>query len=160
MCKLVWILISLLLCGCALHGDDKAHSVRVRFVPGSVPTSPLESGSGAVWSSLHPGPGGKLILQAWAGIGDKFPVQDKDDLLHFEVELKDGDDDHLSLDILSQQVVQKIDVQRDKPAQVQVAGIEYELTYPSVSVSSKENKFTTNKAMLLVTRVALSRTPQ
>jgi len=110
----------------------------------------MEAGKGAVWTSLHPGPGQKLILQAWAGIGDKFPVKDKDSTVHFEVLLTDGDDDHLSLEILSPQGVQMIDVQRDQPAQLHVAGIEYQFTYPSVNVSSKENKSTTNKAMIII----------
>ena len=154
MNKVCGILVCLLLVGCALRGGDKTNSMRrVRFVPGSPPTSPLEASGSAVWTALRPFPepdSDSLVLNAWAGVGDKFPVGTKGGATLFEVLLKDGDDERVSLEILSDHGSQTIEVQRDKPAQVEVAGVKYEFTYPTVGVGSTEEKTTTNKAMLIV----------
>lgn len=42
---------------------------------------------------------GGLFLQAWAGIGEKFPVREKDGPLLFEVTVLDGDDGHLVMEV-------------------------------------------------------------
>jgi hypothetical protein len=130
--------------------EDKPHLVRKRFVPG-------KSEHGASFSQLRPEPDnrGGVFLQAWAGIGDTFPVREKDGPALFEVTVLNGDDDHLVLEVRSKAVTQKIDVRRDKSEHVVVAGIRYELAYPSVSVSSAD-KQTTNQAMILVCRPAQS----
>jgi hypothetical protein len=126
--------------------DDKPHLVRQRFVPG-------KSENGASWSALRPEPDnrGGVFLQAWAGIGEKFPVKEKGGPTLFEVTVLDGDDDHLLMEVRSKEVTQKIDVRRDKSEQVVIAGIRYELAYPSTSVSSAD-KATTNQAMIMVCR--------
>ena len=126
--------------------EDKPHLIRKRFVPG-------KSEHGASFSALRPGPdqSGGLFLQAWAGIGDKFPVREKDGPTLFEVTVLDGDDDHLVMEVRHKDVTQKIDVRRDKAAFMTVEGIQYELAYPSISVSSAD-KPTTNQAMIMVCR--------
>ncbi len=91
------------------------------------------------------------VLQAWAGVGEKFPVREKDGPTHFEVTVVAGDDDHLVLELHSKDPVQKIDVRRDKAIPVLVGGIRYELAYPSTSVSSSGTT-TTNQAMIMVCR--------
>ena len=129
-------------------------AVRMRFVPGGPPAKGATDFRGASWTELGPGPEkGVLWLQAHAGVGDKFPVIDKQGLHLFEVVLADGDDDHVVLEIRSQEGAKKIDLPRDKPGAVKVAGIKYDLLYPSISVGAAPGeKPTTNKAMLMVTR--------
>lgn len=127
---------------------------RVRFVPGSAPMKGSSDFKGASCTGLVPGPRkGELWLQAHADVGDDFPVIDEKGVTLFEVLLKAGDDDHLVLEIHTKEGKQKIDLQRDKAGAVTVAGIKYDLSYPSVSVAAAPNaKPTTNKAMLMVTR--------
>jgi hypothetical protein len=124
--------------------EDKPHLVRRRFVPGP-------SEHGASFSALRPGPekDGGSFLQAWAGVGENFPVKDKTGVTLFEVTVLEGDDDHLVMQIRAKEETQKIDVKRDKSEPVTVAGIRYEVAYPSVSVSSAD-KTTSNQAMILV----------
>ena len=129
-------------------------AVRMRFVPGG----PLAKGSsdfkGASFTELGEGPvKGELWCQAHAGVGDTFPVIDKKGVTLFEVLLAEGDDDHVMLEIRSKEGAKKIDLPRDKAGSVEVAGIKYGLSYPSVSVAAApKEKPTTNKAMLMVTR--------
>ena len=134
--------------------DAKSGDVRVRFVPDLHRKKGEASGHGASWSKLDPGPEkGILWLQAHAGIGDKFPVREKDDVTLFDVVVKEGDDDHLVLEIRSKKALQKIDLHRDKREVVEVDGVKYEILYPSVSVAAGGNdRPTTDQAMLMVTR--------
>lgn len=129
-------------------------AVRMRFVPGGPPAKGSSDFKGAAVTSLDEGPvKGELWCQAHAGVGDKFPVVDKEGVTLFEVLLAAGNDDHVVLEIRSKEGAKKIDLPRDKPASVEVAGIKYRLSYPSVSVAAAANeKPTTNKAMLMVTR--------
>ena len=124
--------------------EDKPHLVRKRFVPG-------KTEHGASFSGLRPGPGkdGELFLQAWAGIGDKFPVKNQAGATLFDVAVVDGDDDHLVMEIRAKEGIQKIDVKRDKSETAAVAGTRYIVSYPSVSVSSAEEA-TSNQAMLII----------
>jgi hypothetical protein len=154
MRKLLGVLIGLLFCGCAVHDGSKPHSVRLRFVPEAAPQSPLESSDSAVWSALRPGPNpqsGELFLQAWAGIGHKFPVQEEGGPTLFEVTLKQGNDDRLVAEVRSKQGTQTVELKRDKSVPVTIAGITYRLLYPTCDVSSTQGKSATNKAMLIVT---------
>ena len=80
-------------------------------------------------------------------------MMDKEGATLFEVLLAAGYDDHVVLEIRSKGSGKKIDLPRDKPGSVDVAGIKYGLSYPSVSVAAARNENpTTNKAMLMVTR--------
>lgn len=154
MRKLFGVIVGLLLCGCAVHDGNKPHSVRLRFVPGADPQSSLESSHSAVWSSLRPGPDpqhGELFLQAWAGIGHKFPVQKEGGPTLFEVAVVEGNDDRLVVEVRSKTGTQTVELKRDKPVPVQVAGATYELLYPTCHVSAAQDRSTTNKAMLIVT---------
>ena len=130
---------------------DKPRIVRQRFVPGAAPQSPMESSDSAVWSALHPR-AGELFLQAWAGIGHKFPVQKKDGPMLFEVALTQGNDERLVIEVRSEDGIQTVELKRDTSVPVKVAGITYKLLYPSCHVSSAENRSTTNKAMLIIAR--------
>ena len=129
-------------------------AVRMRFVPGGPPAKGSSDFEGASFTALGEGPvKGELWCQANAGVGDKFPVIDKEGVTLFEVLLAAGDDDHLVLEIRAKEGTKKIDLHRDKLGSVEVAGIKYGLSYPSVSVAARPNeKPTTNKAMLMVTR--------
>ena len=132
----------------------KQQSVRMRFVPGTPPRKGSVDYAGASQTDLGPGPvKGVLWCQAHAGVGDQFPVIDKEGVKLFEVRLAEGNDDRVVLEISSKEGVKKIDLPRDKRGAVKVGGIEYELLYPSVSVAgTPDEKPTTNKAMLMVTR--------
>ena len=154
MWKLLCVIIGLLLCGCAMHDSNKPHSVRLRFVPGSAPQSPMESSDSAVWSSLRAGPGpqhSNLFLQAWAGIGHKFPVQREGGPTLFEVAVIQGNDEHIVAEVRSKEGTQTVGLKRDRPTPIKVGGVDYELLYPTCNVSSAQNRTTTNKAMLIVT---------
>ena len=64
-----------------------------------------------------------------------------------------GQKPQVVLDIRSKEGAKRIDLRRDRPGAVKVAGIEYDLLYPSVSVGAAPGERpTTNKAMLMVTR--------
>jgi hypothetical protein len=94
-----------------------------------------------------------LWCQAHAGVGDEFPVMSKDEVKLFDVRLVEGNDDHVVLEIRWRGGAKKIEVPRDKRRSLEIAGVEYELLYPSVSVGAVVGeKPTTNKAMLLITR--------
>jgi hypothetical protein len=129
-------------------------AVRMRFVPGDPPAKGSSDFKGASCTSLVPGPEkGVLWCQAHAGVGDQFPVITEDGVKLFDVRLAEGDDDHVVLEIRSKEGAKKIDLPRDKAGSVEVEGIKYGLSYPSVTVAAAPNeKPTTNKAMLMVTR--------
>src|SRR4051794_22429677 len=75
--------------------------VRVRFVPEKASASDPSVGGGASFSKLVPGPEKEmLLLQAHAGIGDKFPVPTEKGGTLFKVLLADGNDDRLVLEII------------------------------------------------------------
>jgi len=154
MNRVCGILVCLLLVSCALHGNvKKDHAVRQRFVPGSVPTNPSEAGSGASWTAFIPfgrPDTDKLTVLASAGIGDKFPVAMKDGDTLFEVRMKDGNDDRVCLEIITKEGTKDIEVQRDKPVQIEVAGVVYTISYPSIEVAASSNQPTTTKAELFI----------
>jgi hypothetical protein len=82
---------------------------------------------------------------AHAGIGDTFPVQDKDGRTLGEVFIAAGDDTHLQVEIRSKEGLQKIEVRRDKAVSFQMAGSKIGLLFPTVSVNAAEfNNPTTN----------------
>ena len=92
-------------------------------------------------------------LMAHAGIGDTFPVQDKDGHTSGEVFIAGGNDTQLQVEIRSKEGLQKIEVRRDKAVSFQMAGSKSELLFPTVSVNAAEVKNpSTNKAMLILTR--------
>jgi hypothetical protein len=92
-----------------------------------------------------------LFLQAWAGTGQKFPVQEVAGQTLFEVAVIQGNDDLLTAEVRSKDGTQTVDLRKDKPVRVMVAGSAYELLYPRRYVSSDQNSRTTGKAMLIVT---------
>jgi hypothetical protein len=145
----IGVLVGVLLCGCAAHNDGAPATVRQRFVPA---TSTSARGNGAIRSALHAfgDKPGMLMMQAWAGIGDKFPVQHEDGRTFFEVTLVEGNDDHLVLELSSAGGSQRMDVWRDKAASARVSGSMYEFVYPSVTANATA-KPTTDKAFIIVT---------
>ncbi len=132
----------------------ESKTVRLRFVPGGPPAKGAADFKGASQTALGPGPQkGVLWCQAHAGVGDHYPVMSKEGVTFFEVLLAEGDDDQVVLEIRSKEGAKKIDLPRDKPRSVEVAGIKYDFLYPSVFVAAVPGeKPTTNKAMLMVTR--------
>jgi hypothetical protein len=110
----------------------------------------------ADWSELGNGPGtgaGSSGLMAHAGVGDTFPVQDKDGHTLGEVFIAGGDDTQLQVEVRSKEGLQKLQVRRDKAVSFQMAGSKIELLFPTVSVNAAEFKNpTTNKAFLIMTR--------
>lgn len=156
MYKSMALFLCVLFAGCgASEIESAAHSVRLRFVPGSAPSSPLESSEGAVWSSFSPPPipdATYLMFNGHAALGDTFPVAHPNEAALFEIRLVDGDDDHLSLELLFEGGPKSIDVKRDSPEEVTIKGVAYRINYHSIEVSSAEGKSTTNKATILVTK--------
>ena len=153
--------------------------VRVRFVPDPHPKARQPTGISA-WSALGPfdetawagkkfpvsssadfsalgaGPGavgGDTMLMAHVGIGDTFPVQDKDGHTLGEVFIAGGDDDHLLVEVRSKEGLQKIELRRDKVVSIQMAGSKFEFLFPNTSVkpTGKEQP-ATSKAMITVKR--------
>ena len=127
--------------------------VRLEFNPGGGPWSGESPFQGASWHAFGPGPGKGNIMQARAGIGDRFPVESKDGTKHFEVALENGLDDHLVVLVTAADVDQTVRLPRDKPVEITVAGAKYTLLYPTtrVAVATGERP-TTNKAMIMVTQ--------
>jgi hypothetical protein len=143
-------LLGLLFCGCASHEAANPHVVQQRFVP--VPHDP-SAGSAANWTALVPFPdkNGAPHVLAHAGVGDKFPVQEKGGPTLFQVLVVEGDDAHLILEIRSEETLKKIDLRRDQSVSVQVTDGRYEFCYPTTHVSRAAQP-TTSKAFLLVKR--------
>jgi hypothetical protein len=138
----------------SLAEEESRISARLRFVPdggawkGETPTK------GASWTALGPGlEKNTLFLQARAGIGDKFPIQDKAGHNLFEIKIVEGDDDRLVAEVNSKSGIQKVELSRDRSAEVRISGTKYELLYPTITVAAapKENP-STNKATVMVTR--------
>ena len=124
----------------------------MQFSP-DMPLESLDYYNGATWTQLRPFPNpdsDTLVLHGWAGIGAKFPVFKEDDVALFEVRLKDGDDDRVTIEIISTHGSKEIELQRDKAVKAEVENVEYEFRFPSVYVASTEKEKTTDKAMLLV----------
>jgi len=121
--------------------------VRQRFVP----TKP-SGNNNASWQNLGPDPfrPGSLWAMGSAGIGDKFPVQEKAHEPLFEVTVIDGDDDHLVVEVSSKEGSQQVELWRDKPVSVQIAERKYELRFPTAQVNPAD-KTTTDKAHVIVT---------
>jgi hypothetical protein len=88
---------------------------------------------------------------ARAGIGDTFPVQAENLPKLFDVIVVAGDDDHLMLEVRSEEALQRLDLRRDETLWVKVTGHKYSLAYPSITVNS-DSQPTTDKAMILVHR--------
>ena len=91
------------------------------------------------------------MAQARAGMGDTFPVQERDGRTLFRICVVEGNDDRLVLEIRTTEAPRRVELRRDKPVSVQIAESRYELLYPSVTVSSGGPP-TTTKATLIVTR--------
>ena len=125
--------------------------VRVRFVPVDTHAEP---GGGANWTRLVPAPDrpGALWAVVHAGLGDTFPVQEKGNRTLFKVAVTEATDDRFGLAIHKENESQRIDLPRDKLVSVQIAESTYEFYYPTRHVDSAD-KATTNKAMLIVTRL-------
>ncbi len=154
MNKVHSVAMCLLILGCVSREDDKsAEAVRVRFVPDAAVANSLNPTTGAHWTQLRPFPNPDsetLQLFGWAGIGQKFPVGTEAGVTLFEVLLKDGNDDRLSLEIVSDHGSEPIKLRRDKTIKVEVNRVEYELKYPTVEMASTAKQETTTQAMVLV----------
>jgi hypothetical protein len=133
MRKLVCVLLVIVLCGCAAHESNEPHNVRLRFAP----DDPSLTVAGSVsWGRLGGSPGGAALIRT--PLGGEFPIRDEDGRIHFKATLVGGDDDHLVVELRSENGSQRIEVQRDKPVTVRVAESKYELSYPSSYVSSAD----------------------
>ncbi|MBI5822095.1 MAG: hypothetical protein HZA88_24240 [Verrucomicrobia bacterium] len=142
---------AMLLTGCAVQKETQLQVLRQRFVP--VPHD-SSCGGGANWTALHrlsDDKPGVLMVMAHAGIGDTFPVQEEHNPKLFDVIVVAGDDEHLMLEVRSEEGSQRLDLRRDGTVWVKVAGRKYSVAYPSVTVSPG-SKPTTDKAMILVHR--------
>ena len=136
------ILITLCVCGNAVADDDRPQVVRLRFVPEKPPATSVASGS-----RLGAGPGGCAMIDA--GIDDTFPVQDKDGHILFDLVVIEACDAQFVVEVRSKDAPKTLDLQRDKPVTVQVAGNKYELLYPTVYVTLG-SKTTTSRVLLTV----------
>ena len=122
--------------------------VRQRFVP-AIPSG----NNNASWTSLGPRPDRSDILWAMAdaGVGDKFPVQEKGNHTLFEVTVKEGDDDHVVVEISSEgNASQGLELLRDKTVPVRIGERKFELLFPTTQVNPTD-KPTTEKAHFIVT---------
>lgn len=128
--------------------------MRLKFVPEGGAWKGETAFKGASWTNLAPGlTKGTLFLHAKAGIGDKFPVQDKAGVTLFEVRLLEGSDERIVVEVLNGDRAQKVELPRDHIAKVEVGGLTYELRYASVSVDpAKDPNPSSNKATIFVTR--------
>jgi hypothetical protein len=134
--------------------EEPKISTPLRFVPdggawkGETPTK------GASWTAFGPGmEKNSLFLQGRAGVGDKFPVQDKSGTALFEIKLVEGDDDRLVVEVQSKSGNKKLELPRDRSAEVTISGTNYELLYPTITVAATPTeKPSTNKATVLVIR--------
>ena len=145
----------LLLSGCASQPGKDQGAVRQRFVPTPAPKRSESPRNGASWTALVPLNDGTGVsrLMAHAGIGEHFPVSEVDGRCLFEVFVVGGNDDQLLLEIRSVETPQRIELVRDKPAQLAIGGCKYDLAYPSIMVGAARNaKPTTHQAMILIHR--------
>jgi len=127
---------------------------RLRFVPEGGAWKGETTFKGASWHNLGPGlTKGVLWMQARAGVGDKFPVGEKDDAPLFEVAVLEGSDERIVVEVRSKDGNQRINLPRDKAAPVEVAGAKYQLRFPTVSVEAAPGEQpSTNKATVHVSR--------
>ena len=124
-------------------------------MPASAAVAGESTRNGASCSALIPLRDGSGVFRliAYAGIGDSFRVKDEAGHCLFEVRVVGGDDEHLLIAINSIEHSQRIDLRRDQPVWVQIAGGKYDLAYPSVSVAAGKNEQpVSSQAMLLVHR--------
>lgn len=140
--------------------QPQAHSVRLKFVP----AEPARS-NGASWSRLRHFPDDDpdvLMLMANAGIGDSFPVQEKDNPKVMDVKIVSGNDDELELGFAptekpypNDSVPKTMKVRRNDTASIVLQGYRYKFSYPTVNVAS-DGKTTTDTPMLIVNRIPLN----
>lgn len=132
----------------------KSETVRLRFVPDGGPWKGETPFKGASWSHLLDGfTKGTLHMQARAGIGDKFPVSVANGPVLFEVAVVSGNDEKIAVEVHAAGKVHKLELPRDKAAEVEVGGVKYSLRFPTSSVSAAPGeKPSTNKATVFVTR--------
>ena len=153
MQRILTILVTLSLCGGAMHAEDPDEAVRLRFEPIN---TKKESGGGANFTSLSPAPGrpGALSAMVHAGMKDTFPIQDEQGAVLFRVTVPAATDDQFTLQITKAgKMLQMIRLKRDQPVTANIAAGRFVFYYPSTYVSSTE-KNTTNKALLIVTKLA------
>jgi hypothetical protein len=129
---------------------------RLRFAPEGEAWRGETPFEGASWHKLGPAPGGRadvLMMQGRAGVGDKFPVQSKEGVTLFEVFLAEGGDKQLGVEVRTKAAPQKVEIKRDKSAKVEVDGVKYTLSFPTISVEAQPGEDpSTNKATIMVTQ--------
>ncbi len=162
MRKVIVMIMGVFVCGCGVEKKDQPEKgiqppngpypveVRQRFEPADAGASSQR----ANWTTLVPAPDrpGALWLRANVGIGDTFPVKEKDGPKLFEVAIPEGNDDKLLVEVRYQGGMQRIDVPRDQTATVEIGGHKYEWYYPSTYVNTG-GKATTDKAFLILMRL-------
>jgi hypothetical protein len=142
MRMLLGMLVCLVAAGCATAPENS--NVRLKFVPGSEADNPGQW-SGTSWSSLGKGiftDDQHLGLHARAVIGGKFPVQMEDGPLLFEVMLKDGNDDRITIDVLGPNPSITLVLNRDESVETTINGIVYTFRYPSLWVGPDDGETT------------------
>jgi hypothetical protein len=123
------------------------------FDPSGGPWRGETAFQGASWGALTKSPFGKgLMLQAHAGLGDRFPVAMAGAEPLFHVVLENGLADHIVIVVVSDEGDQRIKLPRDKGVPVTVAGKKYTFSFPTLRVEAKAGeKPSTNKATIFVT---------
>lgn len=71
----------------------------------------------------------------------------------FTVTVTGGDDDHLLVEVRAGDTRQKLELRRDQPAPVEVAGVKFRLLYPSLEVNRAEAAPSTDLAHIFITRL-------
>jgi|GEM_PF-4424887 len=132
----------------------KSETVKLRFVPDGGPWKGETPFKGASWSQFRDGfTKGTFHMQARAGLGDKFPVAFPKGPDLFEVVVVSGNDEKIAVEVRAGDKVHKLELPRDKSAQVEVGEVKYSLLFPTSSVSAAPGeKPSTNKATIFVTR--------
>ncbi|MHC4478749.1 MAG: hypothetical protein ACYTEL_24205 [Planctomycetota bacterium] len=146
----VIILLGFFVSSCAVDENLKSSTVRQQFEP----IDSEVSDRGANWTALVPAPDrpGAFWVRAHVGIGDTFPVQEKDGRRLFDVVIAEGNDDQLLVEVRCQAGMQRIDLPRDKTVTVEIEGNRYEWYYPSTYVNP-DGRTTTDKAFLIIMRL-------
>ena len=131
-------------------------AVTLRFDPNGGAWAGETPFKGASWTKLGKGLHKGLWMRAVAGLGDTFPVQEKDGVTLFEVKVIEGNDDRLIVEVRANAESRRVTLPRDKKATVEIAGGTYELVFPTTRVAprSENEKPTTNKATIFVSRPA------
>ena len=95
------------------------------------------------------------MLQASAGLNDRFPIQEAGGNILFEVTLENGTDEHIALVVHGSEGDQRVRIPKEKTVAVKVGTETYQFTFPRTRVEADPAEHpTTNKAMVIITRAS------